>query len=181
MKIIILITVIMSIVIVFPSLADEANKERNWGIGLQANYPLWGGISVRYYGLSPIYFQAVGRSIWNGNDKDNMIGSGISYAVFEHKGRAITRLYISLEGGLRYEKFPNWIWLPEEQISHETITKKTTYGSGLTFGIEIAFNVFGTQIGFNTEFGQGFGKIEENQNSRTTASFLFGAGGHIYF
>jgi len=176
------IAVFLSTISNLPARAEESSIDiKNWGIGLQGNYPLLGGISVRYYGLSPVYFQAVGRFIMNGDDRDNMLGGGISYAVFEYADYGMTRLYFTLEGGERYEKDRRYFWNEKTQRDEWRPYTKKTYGFGIVFGTEFAFPFLGTQIGFNAEIGQGYGGIDEDSKTKDTASFIVGSGIHIYF
>ena len=82
--------------------AEENNLTKDFGIGLQGATSEFGGISLRYTGLAPVYLQTVGRFILNDQNSDHMFGGGISYAIFEHQSRWNTsRLYFTLEGGWR--------------------------------------------------------------------------------
>ena len=178
-----LVFILASLSFCLSSYASGVDINKNWGIGLQGNYPLLGGISVRYYGLSPVYFQAVGRFISNGEEKDNMLGAGVSYAILEHVKSVITRLYFSLEAGGRYKKSLDWSnWIPAENRNEYILNIKKTYGAGVAFGIEIVVPFFGTQLGFNVEIGQGFGRvISEHNKDKNIGSFILGSGIHIYF
>ena len=176
------IALFLSIIFNLPARAEESDvSDKNWGIGVQGNYPLLGGISVRYYGLSPVYLQAVGRFIMNGDERDNMFGGGLSYAVFEYAGYGMTRLYFSLEGGERYEKDRRYFWNEKTQRDEWRMYTKKTYGFGVVFGTEFAFPFLGTQIGFNAEIGQGYGRIDEDSKTKDIASFIVGGGMHVYF
>lgn len=187
MKKIMLFLVIMLSCMSFciPVYAQKGEADENWGIGLQVNYPLLGGISVRYYGLSPVYLQIIGRFIMNGDERDNMLGGGISYAVFEHKSSQgeMTRLYFSLVGGERYEKNEEIEYIWDEEFGREEtrILAKKTYGAGITFGVEFAIPFLGALMGCNAEIGQGYGRVEENSETKDTASFILGGGIHFYF
>lgn len=177
---VLLVAVLACLMFSFSSSAQKIDTSKHLGIGLQANYPLLGGISVRYYGLSPVYLQVVGRFIMNGDERDNMLGAGVSYAVFEHVSSAITRLYFSLEGGGRYERTESYYWDFEESVT--SFTTKKTYGLGVVFGVEFVTPFAGTQLGCNAEIGQGFGRIdEEGSKLKDTASFILGFGFHVYF
>ena len=66
--------------------AKKTDLTKSYGIGLQGATPTFGGISFRYNGLAPVYLQAVGRFILNGQYSDHMLGAGVSYAIFEHRG-----------------------------------------------------------------------------------------------
>ncbi|MBM3242202.1 hypothetical protein FJZ31_38530 [Candidatus Poribacteria bacterium] len=187
MKRIICMTIILgSLFFSFSSHAGEVDINKHWGIGLQGNFPLVGGVSARYYGLSPVYLQIVGRFILNDYNRDNMLGAGISYAVLEHVSSVITRLYFSLEGGERYEKD---VWDEYTEYGpygpvgpqRRHISVKKTYGVGVAFGTEITIPFFGTQVGWNAEVGQGLGRIKEDRRSEDTGSIILGTGIHVYF
>ena len=189
-RVMICVIIILSCIIFIPlSYSKDIDVNRNLGIGLQGNYPLVGGISVRYYGLSPLLIQVVGRAILNGEERDNTIGGGISYIIFKHVGSSITRLYFSLESGERYEKeiaIGDWEW---DDVTKQTIyikpnrefDVKKTHGFAVAFGCELTVPIFGTQIGLNAEIGQGLGRINENSKKRDMGKLIFGSGLHIYF
>lgn len=162
--------------------AAGVDVNKRIGIGFQGNYPLIGGISIRYYGLSPIYLQLAGYFHADGHNRDNMLGAGISYAVFEHVGGVITRLYFTLEGGQRYEK-DTWKYTAYSATgpTRWDIGIKKTYGIGTAFGAEFTFPFLGTQIGWNAEIGQGSGSIEEQSRVRSVISIILSTGMHVYF
>ena len=139
-----------------------------FGIGLQGATSEFGGISFRYTGLAPVYFQTVGRFILNDQNSDHMLGGGVSYAIFEHHGRWHTsRLYFTLEGGWRYNK------------EREFLT--TTLGGGLAFGGELVFSLGGIPLGLNVAVGQGFGRETSDAQSKGIAGVYVGMGIHAYF
>ena len=143
-------------------------SDSTFGIGLQGATSEFGGISFRYTGLAPIYFQTVGRFILKDQDSDHMFGGGVSYAIFEHQGRWHTsRLYFTLEGGWQYK---------EEQ---DVLT--TTLGGGLAFGGELVFSLGGIPLGLNVEVGQGFGREKTDSQSKGLAGVFVGMGIHAYF
>ena len=82
-----LICILAGITLSFPVQAQEPDLTKNFGIGLQGATSEFGGISLRYTGLAPVYFQTVGRFILNDQNSDHMLGGGVSYAIFEHQGR----------------------------------------------------------------------------------------------
>ena len=142
--------------------------DSEFGIGLQGATSEFGGISFRYTGLAPIYFQTVGRFILNDQNSDHMLGGGVSYAIFEHHGRWHTsRLYFTLEGGWRYNK------------ERERLT--TTLGGGLAFGGELVFSLGGIPLGLNVAVGQGFGRETSDSQSEGIAGVYVGMGIHAYF
>ena len=142
--------------------------DSEFGIGLQGATSEFGGISLRYTGLAPIYFQTVGRFILNDQNSDHMLGGGVSYAIFEHRGRWHTsRLYFTLEGGWRYNK------------ERELLT--TTLGGGLAFGGELVFSLGGIPLGLNVAVGQGFGREKTDAESKGLAGVYVGMGIHAYF
>jgi hypothetical protein len=162
--------------------AAGVDINKHIGIGLQGNYPLIGGISIRYYGLSPIYLQLAGHFHVDDYNRDNMLGAGMSYAVLEHVGGVITRLYFTLGGGQRYEK-DAWKYDPYGPAgpTRWDISIKKTYGIGATFGAEFTFPFFGTQIGWNAEVGQGLGRVEEHSDTKDASSIILSTGMHVYF
>ena len=142
--------------------------DSEFGIGLQGATSEFGGISFRYTGLAPVYFQTVGRFILNDQNSDHMLGGGVSYAIFEHHGRWHTsRLYFTLEGGWRYNK------------EREFLT--TTLGGGLAFGGELVFSLGGIPLGLNVAVGQGFGRETSDSQSKGIAGVYVGMGIHAYF
>ena len=143
-------------------------SDTKFGIGLQGATSEFGGISLRYTGLAPVYFQTVGRFILNDQNSDHMFGGGVSYAIFEHHGRwHASRLYFTLEGGWRYNK------------ERELLT--TTLGGGLAFGGELVFSLGGIPLGLNVEVGQGFGREKTDSESKGLAGVYVGMGIHAYF
>ena len=148
--------------------AEGTDLTKNFGIGLQGATSEFGGISFRYNGFAPVYFQTVGRFILNDQNSDHMLGGGVSYAIFEHQGRwHASRLYFTLEGAWRYEK------------EQELLT--TTLGSGLAFGGELVFSLGGIPLGLNVEVGQGFGREKTDSQSKGIAGVYVGMGIHAYF
>ena len=153
--------------------AQKIDLTKSFGIGLQGATPAFGGISVRYNGLAPVYLQTIGRFILNGQDSDHMLGAGVSYAIFEHQSRwNLARLYFTLEGGWRYEK---------EEDSHQEIVKTKTLVAGLAFGGELVFSLGGIPLGLNVEIGQGFGREKTSSQSKRLAGVYVGGGMHAYF
>ena len=152
----------------FSAQAQEANLTKNFGIGLQGATSEFGGISFRYTGFAPVYLQTVGRFILSEQNSDHMLGTGISYAIFEHQSRwHASRLYFTLEGAWRYKK------------EQELLT--TTLGGGLAFGGEIVFSLGGIPLGLNVEVGQGFGREKTESQSKGIAGVYVGMGIHAYF
>ena len=148
--------------------AQAPNLTKDFGIGLQGATPVFGGVSFRYTGLAPVYLQTVGRFILNDEDRNHMLGAGISYAIFEHQGRwNISRLYFTLEGAWQYEKQPDLL--------------TTRLAGGVAFGGEIVFSLGGTPLGLNMEVGQGFGREEDDFQSKGVAGVYVGTGIHAYF
>ena len=148
--------------------AQETDLTKNFGIGLQGATPAFGGISLRYNGLAPIYLQTVGRFILNDQNSDHMLGAGVSYAIFEHQNRLnIARLYFALEGGWRYNK--------EEAFDTKTLA------AGIAFGGELVFSLGGIPLGLNVQIGQGFGREKADSHSNDLAGVYIGTGIHAYF
>ena len=179
-----LICIFLGVTFSFSTQAQAADLTRNFGIGLQGatpaygfvqeqSEPILGGISFRYNGLAPIYFQTVGHFVLNDQDSDHILGAGISYAIFEHQGQwNIARLYFALEGGGRYQK---------EQERSQEMVKTTTLGVGLAFGGELVFSLGGIPLGLNLKVGQGFGRETVDSQSKGRAGVYVGTGIHAYF
>ena len=164
-----LICIFLGLICSFSVQARETDLTKSFGIGLQGATPTFGGISFRYTGLAPVYLQTVGRFILNGQDRDQMLGAGVSYAIFEHQSRLnIARLYFTLEGGWQYKT---------EQKRHQT----TTLGVGLAFGGELVFSLGGIPLGLNVEVGQGVGREKAGSQSKGRAGVYVGTGVHAYF
>ena len=167
-----LVCILSIVTFSFPVQAKKTDLTRSYGIGLQGATPTFGGISFRYNGLAPIYLQAVGRFILNGQDSDHMLGAGVSYAIFEHQSRwNISRLYFTLEGG----------WQQKEESLQQEPIKTTTLATGLSFGGELVFSLGGIPLGLNVEIGQGFGREKTSSQSKGLAGVYAGGGIHAYF
>ncbi len=167
-----LICILSIVIFSFPVQAKKTDLTKNFGIGLQGATPTFGGISFRYNGLAPVYLQAVGRFILNGQDSDHMLGAGVSYAIFEHQSRwNLARLHFTLEGG----------WQQKEEGFREAPVKTTTLGTGLAFGGELVFSLGGIPLGLNVEIGQGFGREKISSQSKGLAGVYAGGGIHAYF
>lgn len=153
--------------------AQETNLTKNFGIGSQGATPAFGGISFRYNGLAPVYLQTVGRFILNDQNADHMLGAGVSYAIFEYRGKwNEARLYFTLEGGWRYRT---------ETDLHDEILGTTTLAAGVAFGGELVFSLGGIPIGLNIGIGQGIGRESTSSQSKGLAGVYVGAGIHAYF
>ena len=168
-----LICIFVGIIFSLSVQARETDLTKSFGIGLQGATPAFGGISFRYTGLAPVYFQTVGRFVLNDQDSDHMLGAGVSYAIFEHQSRwNIARLYFTLEGGWHYKT---------EQDLLDTRFSTTTLAGGLAFGGELVFSLGGIPLGLNMGVGQGFGTEKAESQSKNLAGVYVGAGIHAYF
>ena len=179
-----LMAMVLGITFSFSTQVHAADLTRNFGIGLQGatpayglvqeqSEPIIGGISFRYNGLAPVYFQTVGHFVLNDQDNDHILGASVSYAIFEHQSQwNIARLYFELEGGGRYQK---------KQELNEEILKTTTLGAGLAFGGELVFSLGGIPLGLNVKVGQGFGRETVDSQSKGRAGVYVGTGIHAYF
>lgn len=153
--------------------AQKADLTRDFGIGAQGATPAFGGISMRYNGLAPVYFQSVVRFIYNDDLVDHMLGAGVSYAIFEHHGNwNHARLYFTLEGGWR---------MNSEYVLHDVISDTNTLAAGISFGGELVFSLGGIPLGLNMSIGQGFGNEYYGENTEGLAGVYVGAGIHAYF
>ena len=158
----------LGITLSFSVQAQETDLTKNFGIGLQGATPTFGGISFRYTGLAPVYLQTVGRFILSDENSDHMLGGGISYAIFEHQSRwNLSRLYFTLEGAWQYQK------------ERDLLT--TRLGGGIAFGGELVFSLGGIPLGLNVEVGQGFGREDDDFQSKGLAGVYVGTGIHAYF
>lgn len=168
-----LICFFLSLIFVSSIQAQESTLTKKFGIGSQGATPAFGGMSFRYNGLAPIYLQTVGRFFLNDQNGDHMLGAGVSYAIFEHRGKwNEARLYFTLEGGWRYKT----------QIDlQKDITKTTTLAAGIAFGGELVFSLGGIPLGLNLGIGQGIGRENDNSQSKGIAGVYVGAGIHAYF
>ena len=160
--------ILLGITLNFSVQAQGTDLTKNFGIGLQGATPTFGGISFRYTGLAPVYLQTVGRFILSDQDSDHMLGAGISYAIFEHQSRwNLSRLYFTLEGAWQYQK------------ERDLLT--TRLGGGIAFGGELVFSLGGIPLGLNVEVGQGFGREDDDFQSKGLAGVYVGMGIHAYF
>lgn len=163
-----LVCVILGLTLSGSVQARETDLTKNFGIGLQGATPTFGGISFRYSGLAPVYLQTVGRFIVNDQNSDHMLGTSISYAIFEHQNRLnIARLYFAVEGGWRFNK--------DESLD------TTTLAAGLAFGGELVFSLGGIPLGLNAQIGQGFGREKSDSQTKDLAGVYIGTGVHAYF
>ena len=178
------IVVLLGIIFSFSTQVQAADLTRNFGIGLQGatpayglvqeqSEPILGGLSFRYNGLAPVYFQTVGHFVLNDQDNDHILGASVSYAIFEHQSQwNIARLYFELGGGGRYQK--------KQELSQEVL-KTTTLGVGLAFGGELVFSLGGIPLGLNVKVGQGLGRETVDSQSKGRAGVYVGTGIHAYF
>lgn len=192
------------LIAVFVSPAIAGTTVYKWGVGIQGNYPLWGGLSVKYLGFHPIDLLAIGRIYMDKNRDDASLVGTISYSLLETK---YSRTYIMIGGGGRFKR-EEWeeAYYPDEAFETKPISKvrpiflkrserSSILGAGIMFGNE--FILF-SRYGFNFEFGQGIGKVHEKveypdpKASGLTgldrrderwfqSSFVFGSGFHVYF
>ncbi len=154
-----------------PEAAAPRSEEpaTRWGIGLQGNFPLWGGLSAKYTGLGKVHIQLIEHYVQDGDEYSAMIGLQVPFTVADYTW---TRVYIAPGVGLRRTK--------EDQMHHvtaevqpkpdhfnpgmqiRTITENTIGGAFL-FGVELFLDqLFGSgtsRYGVNIEFGQGIGRI----------------------
>lgn len=155
--------------------AKTADLSRTFGIGVNGTTPSFGGISLRYNSLTPVYLQAVGRFYLDDENADHMLGAGISYAIYEYKGEwNHARLYFSLEGGWRFYSDNNY-------YNHREMSETTTLAGGISFGGELIFPVGGIPLGVNMSIGQGVGRENSNSVYKNHAGVYIGAGIHAYF
>ena len=153
--------------------AEENHLTKDFGIGLQGATSEFGGISLRYTGLAPVYLQTVGRFILNDQTSNHMLGGGVSYAIFEHESKwHASRLYFTLEGG--------WLYKKEPDLREELVTS-TTLGGGAAFGGELVFSLGGIPLGLNVAVGQAFGREKTDSQSKGLAGVYVGMGIHAYF
>ena len=186
--------------VVFPAMAGTG--EYKWGVGIQGNYPLWGGLSVKYLGFHPMDLLVIGRVYLDKNGDDTSLVGAISYSFLETK---YSRTYIIFGGGGRFKREErDWDYYPmsEEKplkpikpITLKRSERSSTIGVGIMFGNEL---ILFSRYGFNFEFGQGIGRIHEKveypdpkaleiedlkrrDEAWFRSSFVFGFGFHVYF
>ncbi|MCG9126927.1 hypothetical protein JT359_04930 [Candidatus Poribacteria bacterium] len=168
-----LFCILISLIMSSSVQAKTADLTREFGIGAHGATPSFGGISLRYNSLSPVYLQAVGRFYLVDENTDHMFGGGISYAIYEYKGKwNHARLYFSFEGGWRFYRDTDYL---EQRI------EATTFAGGISFGGELIFPLGGIPLGINMSIGQGFGTEIFNSVNKNLAGVYIGAGIHAYF
>lgn len=195
--------VLIALLLLLPLSSAGGNGYR-WGVGFQGNYPLWGGISVKYMEFHPIDPVFVGSAYLHRNRSNCSLIGGISYTLFE-TGR--TRTYLMTGGGLRYEA-EEWEEMrypviemgssgppPEPERITEARKVRSVLGGGIVLGNEL---ILFSRYGLNFEFGQGLGRVrerveyederaaaeaglEERDESWLQSSFVIGFGFHFYF
>ncbi len=198
---IIVISFLLTTAIVLPAVAGTT--EYKWGVGIQGNYPLWGGLSIKYLGFHPIDLLVIGRIYLNKSGSDSSLIGAVSYSLLETK---YLRTYIMIGGGGRSERqdWQDWHYYPKRVIPTDEYTepivlkrseRSSTLGAGIMLGNE--FILF-SRYGFNFEFGQGIGRVHEKveypdpkasgltdldrrDEAWFQSSFVFGFGFHIYF
>lgn len=154
--------------------AKNADLTREFGIGAHGATPSFGGISLRYNSLAPVYLQAVGRFYLDDENTDHMFGGGISYAIYEYKGKwNHARLYFTLEGG--------WRFFRDNYYYDGDLNEATTLAGGISFGGELIFPLGGIPLGVNMSIGQGFGTEITSSLNKNLAGVYIGAGIHAYF
>lgn len=174
----------------------EAKPDKHWSIGFQGVGRLeedscfGGGVSLRYYGLSPVYFHIAGHLLTEGDKFQNSPMAGVSYAILEYPD--VSRLYLSLQAGRRYkEQFSEW-QEPERDTLSWWRSQTTYYGAWAVFGAEVTLP--NSRFGISTELGPGavkWNSTEEGYNSYqgqyshkyedTSLAFVFNVGIHLYF
>ena len=196
-----IISFLLTALIILPATAETG--EYKWGIGIQGNYPLWGGLSIKYLGFHPIDLLVIGRIYLNKSENDSSFVGAVSCSLLETK---YSRTYIMIGGGGRSKRqdWQDWRYYPKRVIPPDEYTepivlkrseRSLTLGVGIMFGNE--FILF-SRYGFNLEFGQGIGRVHEKveypdpKASELTdldrrdeawfqSSFVFGFGFHVYF
>ena len=57
------------------AIGDVSNSsQQQWGIGLQGNFPLWGGLSAKYTGFGRLHLQVIEHYVQNGDEYSAMLG-----------------------------------------------------------------------------------------------------------
>ena len=156
----------------FAQTAPSEDKD-NWGIGLQGNLPLWGGLSAKYMGLGRVHLQLVEHYVQNGDEFSIMAGLQTPIILARYSW---TRLYLAPGLGVRKNReiqthFINRALrdLAQEPdfISIERTVDETTLGGALLVGLEFFLdNIFSggdnSRYGLNIEFGQGIGQVDRS-------------------
>jgi len=195
--------VLAALLLLLP-LSGAGGDGYKWGVGIQGNYPLWGGVSVKYMGFHPIDLVFVGRAYLYKKGSDCSLVGAVSYTLLETEH---TRTYLMIGGGTRRQT-EEWVEMayPTVEIGSSGPPPKpveitqahklySVLGGGVVLGNE--FILF-SRYGINFEFGQGFGRVrdvidyedekaaaeaglEEKDESWLQSSFVFGFGFHVYF
>jgi hypothetical protein len=153
--------------------SQTADDEDHWGIGLQGNLPLWGGLSAKYMGTGRVHIQAVEHYVQNGDEYSLMAGVQTPIILARYPW---TRLYIAPGVGIRRQKeidpyFVNRNFRepaqPYDPLRVERTVNETTLGGALLVGLEFFLdNIFtdgdNSRYGFNIEFGQGIGQVDRD-------------------
>ena len=155
------------------AIGDAPNSSpQQWEIGLQGNFPLWGGLSAKYTGFGRLHLQVIEHYVQNGDEYSAMVGLQTPIVVARH---ASTKVYLVPGVGVRKDKQiqRHFIFDREAepgQPSDFTINRtvlETIVGSGFLIGLEFFLdNIFSSsnnsRYGFNIEFGQGFGQVDRD-------------------
>ena len=146
-----------------PAFAVAAEEEPHWGIGLQGNFPLWGGLSIKYTGLGRVSLQAVEHYVQNGDEYSAMVGMQTPVVLARYPW---TKVYIAPGVGFRKTKEIQTFHVSQfgkvpdpNQDRIERSVRETTVGGALLFGLEFFLdNIFtggeNSRYGLNIEFGQ---------------------------
>ena len=162
--------------------ADDAGTH-TWGVGLQGNAPLWGGLSVKYMGLGKVHIQAVEHYTQHGDgDQSLMFGAQTPIIVAEHPGMNI---FVAPAFGYRREK-SGWetTVFDDERIdpggggsgavAHIRYEEsEVTLGGAFSVGTELFLDrLLGletrSRYGVSIQFGQAVGRIKHERTYDTT-------------
>ena len=199
----------MSLAAILCLACESVKAEYNWEVGAQNNYPLWGGLSVKYLGLRKIQFQFVERYWQRGQRYDAMLGIGIPFVILNLPWN---NFYVAPGGGLRLNQHIIEVYRPQDPnqpISEydmiRRIVKERHTGGWVLFGTEF---IIKSRFGLNVEFGQGYFRVkrssrcedeagskidcksvnelswslsDEKDGVENRANFVIGCGFHIYF
>jgi hypothetical protein len=159
--------------------ADSSVEDtHNWGIGLQGNFPLWGGLSIKYKPTPRLQFQFIEHYVQNGDEFSAMIGVQTPITMARYPW---TRVYLAPGVGflIQRELQPHFygsrdqiinpgeppVFTPPSRL--DRTVDETTLGSGFLIGLELFLdNIFtssnDSRYGLNIEFGQGFGQVDRD-------------------
>ena len=172
-----------------PVLAEESESGSNWGVGLQGNMPLWGGLSVKYRGLGRVHLQLIEHYVQHGEGNFSLM-IGVQTPIIVARGKGMN-IFIAPAVGFQRRR----------SVRDEGITgyDEDRQGGALFIGTELYLDeLFGletrSRYGLTFQFGQAIGRVTHHDRTfdvstedadgnpaETSASVAVGVAFHIYF